>query len=312
MLVALLLVTTRLPAHLDMMPIYGYDPALQANWTTSGISRSLDELRAGFAKTGLRGLLRLDNDDVQPAAQRLFTDDGPLRLVPAWRAVWAARYAAARSSLIGGSLRGVFIGDELTPQGLPFAEFEALVDAIHASFHGDAALPPRSRVIYYNDAIDMRAWPYIPANLTHFSLDYYHSNLTGLDITVFRVYEDFVLPKLRGGTRVLFAPQAYGSRLDVRPGYSIADYERWAVANLTEYVAYASRDARFAGFTPWHLLDRPPPANVTECSLGIRDFTFGCCEVGAESMPRVLAALVELGQQVKANDDERARRGTPA
>ena len=117
------------------------------------------------------------------------------------------------------------------------------------------------------------------------------------------LYEAYVFPKLGPTTKTLFVPQAYGSRVDARPGWTLDRYEDWALGNLSEYVAWASADDRVVGFNPWHLLDRPV-ANVSACAAG----EFGCCEAGAVSMPRLWAALVELGERVVANAAAGSRR----
>ena len=118
-----------------------------------------------------------------------------------------------------------------------------------------------------------------------------------------------MLPRLGPSTKMLFVPQAFGSRLDPRPNHSLAEYEGWALGNLSEYVRWSALDARLVGFNPWHLLDRPV-ANATACAAR----AFGCCEIGVlgtdgsggYAMPRLRATLVQLGQQVVANAARRA------
>jgi len=72
-------------------------------------------------------------------------------------------------------LNGIFIGDELTPQGFPFEQLEQLIDVVKASLSSinpdDAA---KRFAIWYNDSDNMQYWPRIPRNLTIFSLDFYH------------------------------------------------------------------------------------------------------------------------------------------
>ena len=98
----------RLPRHLNMMTMYGYNAQLQANWTNLGVSRSIDDLSAGFATTGLPGLFRLDDGP-------LFNLTVPhhMKLADGWPEVWRQLYARARPLLLNGTLRGCFIGDEV-------------------------------------------------------------------------------------------------------------------------------------------------------------------------------------------------------
>jgi hypothetical protein len=287
------------------MMMYGYDASAMQSWTSNGVSRNLSQLISGFQTVGLPGLFRIDT--------LLFTRDaaGHLELVKDWRAVLKGAFDDARPHLCeGGALRGFFIGDELTAQGLPFDDLKMVIDAVHAALESEHSIPLSCRTIYYNDSIFMATWTTdIPHNLTHFSLDYYHGRATGrIGQTVWDLYQSFVLPKLGPTTKLLFVPQAFGSRLDPRSGHTLADYEHWALGNLSEYVRWSALDDRIVGFNPWHLLDRPV-SNSTACAAE----GFGCCEVGvlgtdesgAYSMPRLRDAIIDLGKEVVAN----SRRG---
>ena len=108
------------------------------------------------------------------------------------------------------------------------------------------------------------------------------------------LYNEYVLPKLGPETKALFVPQAFGSDVGA---VSLEQYEEYALGNLSLYVGWASADERIVGFNPWHLLDRPLPANTSECAAA----TFGCCERGVVSMPRLRAALEALGREIKTN-----------
>ena len=280
------LASATLPTHITTMSMYGYNATLQAEWTTFGFSRDSSELVAGHALTGLPGLLRLDGGPL------LNRTAGVLALASDWQAQLAKILEAARPHLVAGVLRGVMIGDELTAQGLPFASLELLIDKLAATLAG---VPATSRTIYYNDSIFAATWPRIPHNLTLFSLDYYHGPATGrIGRTVMDLYNEYVLPKLGPNTRALFVPQAFGSDVGA---VSLEQYEEYALGNLSLYVGWASADERIVGFNPWHLLDRPLPANTSECAAA----TFGCCERGVVSMPRLRAALEALGREIKTN-----------
>ena len=223
-----------------------------------------------------------------------------MRLKSDWRARLASLFRATRPHLTeSGALRGFFIGDELTAQGLPLDELELVVNALSAVLRSDGSIPASCRVLYYNDSIFVAAWGNhsIPHNLTHFSMDYYHGIETGrVGETVWDLYQKFVFPKLGSSTKVLFVPQCFGSKVDTRPGYTLTQYEDWSLGNLTQYIAWSARDPRIVGFNPWHLLNRGI-RNVSSCDSS----GFGCTEVGAASMPRLRKALAVLGAQVKRN-----------
>jgi hypothetical protein len=95
----------------------------------------------------------------------------------------------ARPYLISGALRGVFLGDELSAQGsgaaphdptaLSFYDIERWVDLVRGFLDEGAA--PRAAagtkddmVLYYTSSDYCMTWPYIPRNLTLFSMDDYH------------------------------------------------------------------------------------------------------------------------------------------
>lgn len=187
------------------------------------------------------------------------------------------------------------MGDELTAQGLPFADLVQVVDAIHAAL-ARANIPTSCRIIYYNESINVAGWTSdIPHNLTHFSMDYYHGTATGrIGQTVWDLYKAYVFPKLGPDTKVLFVPQAFGSKVDSRKDHTFEAYTQWSINNLTEFIQWSSLDDRIVGFNPWHLLDRPV-ANVSACCGS----GFGCCEVGASNMPSLLQMLMQLGQTIK-------------
>eukprot|EP01052_Picozoa_sp_SAG31_P030025 SAG31_NODE_3043_length_4753_cov_3.006016_3_plen_239_part_00 len=65
-----------------------------------------------------------------------------------------------------------------------------------------------------------------------------------------------------------------------------------AVEKLDAYFSWAKTDPRVAGFAPWHWGDRHTP-----------QYTKGACnmELGAGSMPQVVAKLREMGKWMKAN-----------
>ena len=120
---------------------------LQANWTTLGLSRELAELAAGANATGLPRLPRLDGD-------LLFSSGVTLR--PDWEARLDDALEDATPLLASGALKGVFVGDEPTAQGLPYADLVEIVDRAAGWLSLNA--PADARIVYYNDSIYVAAW----------------------------------------------------------------------------------------------------------------------------------------------------------
>lgn len=279
--------------HLTMMSFYGYNASAMDGWITHGVSRNMTQLLQGRASHGIAGLLRLDGTSAGILDRN--TSTGRFQLTRGWQQAWADVFADASPHISSGALVGFFVGDELTAQGLPFAQLEALVDAIAATLRGGVGgcAATLSCMIYYNDSDFAMSWPYVPRNLTHFSFDYYHGVATGLHVTVWQLYKARIEPLLGNSTtRMLLVPQAFGSALD--PARPIHVWSDWMLANLTQYVTWANSDTRFVGFTPWHLDDRPAVGN---CSSSL----WGCEEIGALGMPDVRDAFQTLGRAIVAN-----------
>ena len=92
----------------------------------------------------------------------------------------------AKPHLISGALRGVFLGDELSAQGtglaphdpgaLSFRDIERWVDLVRGfldevAISRAAAGTKDDLVLYYTSSDYCMTWPYIPRNLTLFSMD---------------------------------------------------------------------------------------------------------------------------------------------
>ena len=95
----------------------------------------------------------------------------------------------AQPHLISGALRGVWLGDELTASGvgshphvpgaLSFRDLEKYINLVrgfldvHVAPARRAAGVKEDLILYYMSSDYSRSWPYIPRNLTLFSLDDY-------------------------------------------------------------------------------------------------------------------------------------------
>eukprot|EP00944_MAST-04C_sp_MAST-4C-sp1_P002529 g2529.t1 len=278
--------------QVNMMLSYGYNASLQHKWCTHGVSRNLTELVEGYRYYSLPGLFRVDLVFVNFTKSK----EGKISVFKDWEKRLEDTFAAASVYMTDSDspLRGFFVGDELTAQGLPVKALKMVVDKLRAMLD---SLGGGRRILYYNDSIFLAAWTEnIPFNLTHFSMDYYHAKSTGrVGKTVWDLFEEFVFPKLGNRTKVLFVPPTFGSKVDARPAFTLENFEKWALGNISQYVAWSNKDDRIVGFNPWHLLDRPV-RNASVCN----SHYVGCAEIGSSSLPRVYAALQRLGESIKA------------
>lgn len=166
----------------------------------------------------------------------------------------------ATPHFVSGALVGIFVGDELTPQGLPFSALEKLINAVTASLASLAALK-RSLIIWYNDSDNMQFWPYIPHNLTVFSADFYHPAWMYPGIGGPReVYNRWVFPKLGPSTSLYVVPATFGNAMGcyspVDDKYcvnlTLPQWESLNLGNLTYYLNWSAQDARIVGIAPWY------------------------------------------------------------
>jgi len=138
-------------------------------------------------------------------------------------------------------------------------------------FLDELPAPPASPyMVYYTESAYIGTWPYIPKNLTHFSVDDYHPSWMypsthGKDdgLWVLPIYEREVYPKLGNSTKLLVVPPAYGSHnpcTSASAGSGVwctnQSYSEWItlnLGNLTFYRDWAFREPRIVGFDPWPL-----------------------------------------------------------
>eukprot|EP00945_MAST-04E_sp_MAST-4E-sp1_P000008 g8.t1 len=163
------------PGHVNMMLSYDYNASLQHKWCTHGVSRNLTELVEGYRHYSLPGLFRVDLVFVNFTKSK----EGKISVFTDWEKRLEDTFAAASPYMTGTNppLRGIFVGDELTAQGLPVKALKMVVDKLRAMLD---LLGGGRRILYYNDSIFLAAWTEnIPFNLTHFSMDYYHAISTG-------------------------------------------------------------------------------------------------------------------------------------
>ena len=182
------------PSHVNIMFTYDYLPSLQKEFTTHGISRNLTNINIQYSKTKLPSLYRIDLEIID-------FNNNNINLKSNWKHILYKLLLNIKPLLNKeNSLRGIFIGDELTAQGLPYESLKLIIDFIYDKFNNEFQLEKNCNLIYYNDSIFIATWVgkyNIPWNLTHFSMDYYHGISTGrINQTVYDLYKQFVFPNL--------------------------------------------------------------------------------------------------------------------
>ena len=73
-----------------------------------------------------------------------------------------------------GTLAGVYLGDEIAANGMPFDDLQRYINLVRGILDGIAvqrhpALEPL--ILYYCTSTYASLWPRIPSNLTHLALD---------------------------------------------------------------------------------------------------------------------------------------------
>ena len=309
-------------------------PWTNASWMNLGRSFELGAIAAGKKVMGFPALWRLDIYGVplpnnSNYAQGIMCMRGGMSRACSRAAgdpsdmatAWAKHWRTLKPFILNGTVSGVFVGDEVTAHGMPFEEYESIIDMVAADLFTMRGKTPHGAPLYLMCNEDGHAsgwrgrkpnpadpdipkpWPYIPFNLTHFSMDWYHDptrscrsdsdcNVPGVgtigwciaDVVgglgrcsnVRDLYEQ-LYPVAADHHRFLVYPPAYGSKT-----FGLKDDgEALQLANLTWYVKWAREDTRIVGFSPYQYGDDNVPYDL-----------------GASSLPTLWKALVALGRQI--------------
>ena len=105
-------------------------------------------------------------------------------------AAWAGHWATVKPFILNGTVSGIFVGDEVTSHGMPFAEYELIIDTVAADLFTLRGKTPGPLFLMCNEdghaagwrggypnrnpkwPSYLKPWPHIPSNLTHFSMDW--------------------------------------------------------------------------------------------------------------------------------------------
>ena len=98
-----------------------------------------------------------------------------------------------------------------------------------------------------------------------------------------------ILPKLHGHQQVLVVPGTFAcSNLSYFP---LEQQAKNVVEKLDGYWAWMQQETRIAGMLPWHFNTRRGPEHRPPCDM----------DLGAATMPTVVAKLKEIGRQIIGN-----------
>ena len=182
-----------------------HPPWTNSSWMNLGHSFELTALVAGQRIMGFPALWRLDiygvpvtgptafnyaqgimcmRDGVSRACSRAAGD--PSEMTEAWAQHWQT----VRPYILNATVNGIFVGDEVTAHGMPFEEYELIIDTVAADLFTLRGKTPHGAPLYLMCNEDGHAsgwrgrgtnpvyphipkpWPRIPFNLTHFSMDW--------------------------------------------------------------------------------------------------------------------------------------------
>jgi hypothetical protein len=234
------------------------------------------------------------------------------RLHGDWEAVVAGFIDQAKPYIAAGTAVGVFIGDEICcSYGVPYSNLSAVASKLKAG------LP--HAWIHTNECWNIGGWPPlrdgvggIPPGLDIISADVYdmntpperppNANGSANALKNIAFFEREVFPRLRPHQRALLAPGVFASHPAVCEAHNVscplAQQAAQVTARLDILFEWAKRRREIAGWIPWHFGNRTTPQWGGAYDL----------ELGAISMPSVVAKLKEIGTFVRQHGN--AIRGT--
>lgn len=292
-----------IPKYLSM---YEYGSLDQHLFTTiGGPTHSLEDLVAGYSMYKRPGLLSIDHIWARRPSwpEQCYQNATALPscpvggLVPGWDKALSKQLALASNYFKNGTLKGVFLGDELVSHGVPVSAQRAAAELVKRTL-GDSAF------VYANEnarAFDPQyhfngSYVYnggIPDALDIVSIDAYcfrsknsstvcgqtladqhnlHDYRNGATepVVVRRFYKEFIYPLLRPHQAVAVVPGLFGDGT-----VPVAAQEPFLNAKLDGYWDWATQDSLVVMLNPYHWAsycancgctackcDRTPPSSV--------------------------------------------------
>ena len=292
--------------HLRFMSFldgYTMNATANADWITLNNGADYQQMNE-FASRGVRSLLhevpawQVDDKPHPSRGQSNRTHD----LLPDWEATverWAKEVALP--FMKNGTVSGVYIGDELCSHNI-YPCWKLGMDPLTKKLR---QLLGRKAILYTNECESSfgnhtTALDKISPDLDYISFDLYAGLTAGdnasTEVDLVRNYFESTLSKMMyPHQKLLLVPGLFGCTNVM----SLAESSAKAVEKLDAYFQWAKADPRIAGFAGWHWGNRHSP-----------QYKRGLCnmEVGASSMPDVVAKLREMGRWIKSHQRRPARR----
>ena len=276
---------------------YTINASQNHDWVSLGGSNEWEQINT-FSSHGVPSLLHGVGDVWQrdPKPHPEWGQKNNSRdLVAGWESIvetWAKDVALP--FMRNGTVIGVYIGDELCSHNIwPCWKLSMgpLLKKVRALLGSKAVLYTNeceSSFGNHTTALDK-----LPPELDFISFDAYEgltiASNASTEVDVVRGYlESSLFNMMWPHQKALLVPGLFGC-VNVM---GLNQSQDKAVEKLDAYFRWAKTDPRVAGFASWHWGDRRTP-----------QYTKGACnmELGAGSMPRVVAKLREMGQWMKAN-----------
>ena len=193
--------------------------------------------------------------------------------------------------LTNGVLFGVFMGDELTWNGLPYDQLVTAISTVRNDYN-----LRNSFTIYYNEAYpvftkdvnifgDTIGYSKVPIQLDWISMDYYPDE--GTFDQVISIYDDNIFPIMQNNQSSLYVPPSYGTVNETDSNRYCGESNCTAAMIQWANDAYnwAIKEDRIIGLNPWHWRCYPA-SEVTGFSQG------------ADCMPGVKNKWIQIGQSI--------------
>lgn len=251
---------------------WGFIPAAQKGWLTTGFTNDTSLVRAG-SEAGIVSLFYIGD---------IFFAFGK-GLRPDYAQRWQERAQEVEELVASGSIVGFFVGDELV-SGKKIS-WEDIVTA--ARLLGPLKTKHPHLFVWQNEG--GTGWEHklpngmLPAEIDVISIDDYakspNATRSWYTETLYQVLN-------ASHQRVFVVPGSFGSRVD--PKKSLSDFSKEMIADAHAYHQWALEDPMVYGIVPWHWEAR----KVGQTSA--------YKEVGTSEMPALIKAWTGIGQSVLA------------
>ena len=286
-----------------------FDAAGQHSFANLGMSGNIDELLSASKKYGMHGFLSIIEMGsgiwtIPPSGHYNQNETG---LQDGWQQNLTAVLTIAEPHLRSGVLAGIFLGDERCCSGIPFKNVTAVADVVRrflnrtaprALVYIDECSTPFDQCQKVNPSIscwgekgEFDSIDIVSLDLYHHadSAPPYHDPATEVNTTKAFVAAHLV-PKLNERQRLIVVPGTFADWNVSRSG-PVEQQEGGVIAKLNGYWSWAQSEPLIIGINCFHWLTIP---GLYKRAPGIIPYYWG-----VDSMPKVVARLVEIGDIIR-------------